>query len=115
MMPQLESQVVQVVGAQLVWKVEQDPSTRSWIGQCDAIRQTALGDSFNDLVHNSIRNLMQELFNDLLSEGELEDFLRQQGWRLIGESKPVPQQRYEFDVPFQLERAGGWGAGVEAC
>jgi hypothetical protein len=32
----------------------------------------------------------------------------------MGGSKPVPEHRYEFDVPFQLERAGGWGAGVEA-
>ena len=114
MTPQLEQQVVHVLDAQLVWRVAHDPSTHSWIGQCDALRQTAFGESFNDLVYRSIRNIMQELFNDLLSEGELEGFLRQHGWKLMGEAKPIREHRYEFDVPFQIERADWRGSGVEA-
>lgn len=101
------------IDGRLEWRVFEDRQTNTWIGVCEAIGQTALGDTFNDLVHHAIRNVMDELFYDLVLTNEFESFLRHHGWRL---QQPMPQladdERYEFDVPFYLLEAEANGGGT---
>lgn len=101
------------IDARLEWRVFLDPQTNTWIGVCRAIGQTALGDSFNDLVHHGIRGVLDELFIELVESHELESFLRKQGWRL---HEPLPplghDERYEFDVPFYLLEGEPNGGGA---
>lgn len=100
------------IDANIGWRVYQDPQTQSWIGVCEALGQTALGDSFNDLVYEGIRSLMHELFTDLAQSNELEAFLGQHGWRLRGPMPRIGQdEQYEFDVPFHLLKDAGVGGG----
>lgn len=110
------AQQVQIEG-QLQWHFREDRLTKTWIGVCDALKQTALGDSFRDLIENAIPNLIDELLTDLVASNEFDRFLHQRGWKVIG---PMPtrlaqDERYKFEVPFELlaeASNGGGGARV---
>ena len=57
-----------------------------WIGECDALGVIVEGKSLDD-VQTATDEALSLLFEDLLEDNELDDFLRDRGWALID---PVP-------------------------
>lgn len=90
--------------AQIAWRAMRDRKTQAWVGICDALKLTVEADTWSDL-QQTIDEVQQALFSDLLTEGELERFLRDHGWSPVG---PLPQrsehERVRFDMPWALMR-----------
>lgn len=80
------------------WVFARDPDSDTWIGVCDALNLNAIGDSFMEF-QQCANDAMQALFADLFADGELEAFLRRNGWQQFG---VVPRNGTtpRFDVPF---------------
>lgn len=85
------------------WRYAFDPASETWVGICDALNLNAVGDTYAELVegmNDAVRGLLQ----DLLEDGDLADFMRARGWRMVGPS-PAAQQRVRFDLPFDTLRS----------
>lgn len=82
----------------------------AYIAVCDPLRLTLQADTFSDLTED-INVSIDALLKDLLTENELEPFLREHGWTAIS---PIPAgpAGVRFDVPFELVRASGQQASV---
>jgi len=89
--------IVRIEAKNIVWQGFQDPETGKWIGVCKALNLNAAGDTFQDL-QACANDAMALLFADLLSEGDLQGFLRANGWSL-GTPLPGPGVRPLFDIP----------------
>jgi predicted RNase H-like HicB family nuclease len=91
------------IEANLLWEVARHPSTGRFIGVCRPLNLNAVGDTWAEF-QECANEALQVLFADLFKEGELEEFLRRNGWRVLtplpARSSPTPR----FDVPFSLER-----------
>ena len=89
------------IKAKLQWVVTRTPSG-ALVGVCAPLGLASQGKDQLDLWLN-IQESLQLVLNDLLRNGELDEFLRVRGWRVMTSlpSKasvgPVP-----FDVPFEL-------------
>ena len=78
--------------------------TRSWtgpgIGVCEPVKLTTQADTWSELM-TDISWAMETVFEDLLETGDLEKFLREQGWTT--QPACTAQARFrkvKFDVPF---------------
>lgn len=103
--------VVQI-RANLVWKWGRTKSG-NYIAVCDPISQTVLADKFSDLV-NAIQEALNSTFNELLSSGDIEQFLTDQGWKAANLPESSRRQ-VRFDVPFNLLQRGGARRDCEAA
>lgn len=92
---------VQIEG-NILWQFAQDPETQQWVGVCHHLNLNALGDTFAE-VQACASDAMEGLFRDLLESNELDEFLRQNGWR-VADGLPAPGQQARFDVPYRQER-----------
>jgi len=102
-MPLFKKAALVRIEADLMWEVARNPTTGRFIGVCRALNLNAVGDTWGEF-QECANEAIQLLFADLFTEGELEEFLRRNGWRALG---PLPAQRSvtpRFDVPFSLER-----------
>lgn len=92
--------VVVQIDARLSWKVQRTP--RGYVANCEPLGVAAQGDTLPELNH-MIAEILQELFTDLLQDGELERFLSDRGWRVVG---AMPRREMlpdvAFDVPYSL-------------
>ena len=71
----------------------------NWIGICDPLRLTVQAATWAELMED-IGHTLDVMLRDLLSSRELEKFLRDHGWNLLG---PIPAHSgkdIRFDVPF---------------
>ena len=96
---QVMARVVQFeLAARIEWRAFRDPKSERWVGICDSLNVTAEAATWGELeqVINEIHN---ELFRDLLEEGELQSFLQNHGWK---PSTPVPQRAADGDIVFDI-------------
>ena len=98
-----KQRVIVQIEANLVWKVLRDPATDTWIGVCDALNMNAVGDTWAEF-QECANEAMSLLFTDLFEDGELESYLRANGWHL-GSPAPAPGSKPRFDIPFDSHRA----------
>ena len=89
--------IVRVEARNIIWQGFQDPETGTWIGVCKALNLNAAGDTFQEL-QACANDAMALLFADLLKDGELQEFLRVNGWSL-GTPLPAPGTLTQFDIP----------------
>lgn len=99
------------IKAQLAWRVFQSASD-NWIGICDPLKITMEGATFQELTER-INEALQLLMADLFETGELEDFLRRQGWRPMIDLSKVDPANATFDVPFDITKVEDRRAGRE--
>ena len=92
------------VDARVEWQVARDPKSDRWIGVCPALKVTAEADTWGELAQ-TINEIHNELFRDLLEDGELQAFLIQHGWQPV---TPIPVQpsNVVFDIPAHMIPAG---------
>ena len=88
--------------AKIPWRTTVDLGSGAWIGVCEPLRVTALGETVEDL-HQAIFETMDALFRDLLAEGELDSFLRAHGWTFQGNpSLEQIDDESHFDIPIEV-------------
>lgn len=104
-MPTLAPTVVHI-NANLLWRFCRSREG-SYIGVCDPLKITLQADTFAELTEE-INISLDALLRDVLGDGELEKFLRDQGWSVIGPFPHRPDD-VKFDVPFSIEAAGNNG------
>jgi len=89
------------LGARLRWEVEVHEDYL--LGTCDVLGLTAMGDSHRDLFENIVE-ILDDLFHDLITTGELAQFLNDRGW--ARQPAPIPQMdphdRPWLDVPVEI-------------
>ena len=93
--------VVRIRATNIVWRGVQDPKTGHWIGVCDALNLNAVGDTYLEL-QACANEAVALLMTDLFETGELEAFLRRNGWTPGGQL-PHTGARVAFDVPVGWE------------
>ncbi len=86
---------VQVKG-NVNWMCTHDAACDKWVGVCDDLNLTVQADTQRDL-HKEIWEAMDTLFNMLVEENELENFLSKHGWNV-----EKPQRRALFDLPVNI-------------
>ena len=93
--------VVQV-RANLSWLVARDAATGVFIGVCQPLNLNAVGDSWGEFMQcaNEATSL---LLTDLFEDGELDTFLRRNGWSLISDV-PVNGRPVRFEAPFDISQ-----------
>lgn len=88
----------------LQWRAEMDARTGVWVAACEPLRQAVQADSWAELCA-TMNEAMNELFLDLLEDGELDAFLRANGWQQNMSIPPqVPPEGLTFDVPADFIR-----------
>lgn len=100
--------------ANVQWKVTRDQKTGDWIGVCEPLQITSLGETQEDL-HISIFETMDTLFRDLLVDGELGEFLLRRGWAFQGNRTPerkLPDEEFQFEIPIEVMMANHVNAGA---
>jgi len=88
---------------QVSWRAFRSKEPGYWVAVCDALNLTAQATSWAELF-SVCNEIMQELLMDLLRDGELDAFLRAQGWVAL---KPLPKRAsstIRFDIPISLAR-----------
>jgi hypothetical protein len=74
----------------------------NYVAICDPIRQTVEAEKFGDLLA-TINEALDSTFSELLSSGDLENFLREQGWKAENLSSALPKRKVRFDMPFDMK------------
>ncbi len=95
--------MIQIEGqAQLQWRAHRSGSSKRWIGICDALKLVTEADTLDEL-HSVIDEAIQLLLTDLLVDNELDQFLRERGWKAANlPTRANVQQPVQFSVPWQL-------------
>ena len=70
----------------------------NWIGVCEPLKLTFQSDTWANLMED-IAFTLDAILKDLLSSNELNKFLKEQGWTLVG-SIPHSRTDMRFDLPF---------------
>lgn len=78
-----------------------DDATGLYIGICDALKLTARGKTWAELLENS-DDIIQLLLTDLLKAGRFPEFLAKHGWSLTGRM-PARRADVRFDVPMPFQ------------
>lgn len=98
----VSNQIVIQVKANLVWQVARDPETGIHVGVCPPLNLNAVGDTWGEFMQcaNEATGLL--LF-DLFEDGELDAFLKANGWQLMNKI-PEKGRPFRFDVPFDISQ-----------
>ena len=90
------------IDSPLVWRAEAaEEACGGWVAFCDALGISTEGESLDEL-RSVISESMDLLVQDLLAEGEVEQFLRNKGVRYSKDEAETPAVL----VPWQLIAAG---------
>jgi len=89
------------IRANVPWQAFRDEATGRWYAVCRPLNLNAVGDSWTDMLETAA-DAIDVLFRSLMREGELERFLRRNGWAPL---QQLPTEgRVQFDVPFTVEQ-----------
>ena len=92
-------QVLKVVAKNIAWRIVAD-RTGDYVAVCDSLGLTVTAETKGEL-HANIDEALQLLMDDVIADGELEQFLTDQGWSIKG-SSDVPIEGAKFDIPWEL-------------
>jgi len=96
----MERHVVKIEG-KAVWKCFRAKGG-NWVAICNPLGLTIQSETWADLIEDIIHTL-NAMFRDLLKSQELEQFLRDLGWRPVGRIPSKPANVF-FDFPFDLRQ-----------
>lgn len=82
------------IDAEIPWRVRSDGG--HWVGICDPLDLTVESETWFELMED-VALTLDAMFQDLLSNNELDQFLRDRGWTAHG---PTDAEAVRFDVPF---------------
>jgi hypothetical protein len=87
--------------SRLAWRARRSPTSDRWIGECPELNLVIEADSESEL-RSLIPESIHLLFSDLLADDELDQFLRERGWRAHHMPSPTERDDVRFDVPWEL-------------
>jgi predicted RNase H-like HicB family nuclease len=90
------------IKAKLTWIVFQDKKSKYWVGVCDPLKISSQGETLGDLVEN-IEDALNLMLHNLACRNELDMFLRQHKWALIGRMPEKPSNA-RFEIPYDISR-----------
>jgi hypothetical protein len=93
------------IEAALQWRARPTAGGSRWMAECDAV-DLAMEASSLDELHSVIAEALHLMFLDLLEDDELDQFLRDKGWKAAGLPGRSHTDNVEFDVPFELIAQG---------
>lgn len=99
------------INAKLDWQCVRTPRGMV-VAACDPLAITLEADDEYEL-NSLINETLQELFRDLLEEGEFEKFLRDRGW--TPSTTVAPGVPVRFDVPFRIVQQPRLLIGCDGC
>lgn len=70
----------------------------SWVAACDPLKITLQSETWAELMED-IALALDAMLNEMLKSNELERFLKDRGWKLVG-TVPNRPRKVRFDVPF---------------
>jgi hypothetical protein len=88
------------VQAKIEWKAFRDRTSGMWVAICDPLKITVEGETWA-ILQESISEALGLLMRDLVKTGELEQFLKDRGWKLRN-SLPARPENARFDVPYRI-------------
>lgn len=91
-------QVSIAIQAQFTWAFYRDPTSGRWMATCDPVHITVSGDTETE-TKSAAENALDLLLTDLFECGELEDFLKTNGWKT---AKPLPKPEARVKPRFRL-------------
>src|SRR5438477_3912260 len=78
----------------------------NWIGVCDPLKLTIQSATWAELMED-IADALNSMLIDLIKSGELNRFMQDHGWKLLGEIPRDPHREdVRFDVPFLSSMMG---------
>ena len=80
----------------------------NWVAVCEPLKLTLQAETWGNLMED-IALTLDALLKDLLSSNELDRFLRERGWAIVG-SIPNRRQHVRFDLPFFAAMMGAHGS-----
>ena len=87
--------------ANIQWRATQSPTSKRWIGICDPMNLSMEADSLDEL-HSIVGETLQFVLADLLHDNELDAYLRERGWQVIGQQPIATNAKVHFQVPWEL-------------
>jgi hypothetical protein len=95
------------VDAKLAWEVRRYQDG-DWLAICDPLGLTLQAETWANLMED-ISLTLDAMLRDLLKSNDLDQFLKERKWKLLG---PIPQTRGDirFDVPFFPMKMGPHGS-----
>jgi hypothetical protein len=96
-------QNVVAIQANIQWQYFQDSKSQNWIAICDPLKLTLVADTLPEL-HESMAEAMDGFFKELLSTGDLQEFLKEHGWSTVQALPPRTEEDVFFDVPMNTRR-----------
>lgn len=85
----------------LIWKWGRT-KRGNYIAVCDSIGQTVQANKFGELLE-TIYEALDSTLSELFSSGDLERFLRKQGWSHTDIPARQVSRNVRFDMPFDLK------------
>ena len=89
------------INAQLVWKTYKTPSGH-WVAECDAVNLSMQAETLDEM-YSLIGEGLSRLFSDLIADNELDQFLKERGWKsetMIDKGEGGPRVRIPWDFSF---------------
>jgi predicted RNase H-like HicB family nuclease len=96
-MPATPPQLLVRINANLSWRYTIGKGGH-YVAVCDPLRLTLQANTWAELMEDTA-DVLNVVFLDLLKANELNPFLRQHGWNIVG-GLPRDQENVRFDVPF---------------
>lgn len=94
------------VNSKVAWQVGQTDAGH-WLAVCAPLRLTMEGDTVEDLMENT-GHAVALLLADLLESGELDAFLRKQGWQAtVPQHVPLPDVQFHAPIPLLVHPGRG--------
>lgn len=88
------------IQANVVWQATKSAASGRWLVGCEPLGIMLEADN-GDEIHGLIGEAMDLLLRDLYRDSELEQFLRDRGWHMVGQAAPTGGP-IEFDLPYEL-------------
>jgi hypothetical protein len=92
------------VNANVPWQTKQAKSG-NWVAVCEPLKLTVQSETYADLMED-IGLTLDALLRDLVETDELNQFLREHGWQLMGAVPATKLKNARFDVPFHPAMIG---------
>lgn len=93
------------IDGQVEWMFWFDTPGDQWLAVCPALNLNAYGSTYQDMV-NCMHEAAQLLWEDLLEEGDFEQFLQEQGWTFTAVQEYYSREGKRVDLPYTLRRRG---------
>jgi len=103
----VKSPVVVRVDGRVKWKILKAKGN-NWVAICDPLKLTLQADTWANLMED-IAFALDAMLKELLSSNELDRFMRDHRWKLIGQI-PRHQADVRFDLPFIPAMISSYGS-----